>query len=188
LGHWLDRLREGDPTARNEVIRHSRERLRLLTHQMLRAYPGVSKLEDTSDVLQNVLIRLDRMLATVPVSSPRDFLCLATTMIRRELIDLARHYLGPEGEATHRAPSPLAAVDRPDTRDDPFRIAMWRDIHSQIDALDAGDRELFELLYYQGLTQPQAASLLGLSERTLKRHWQAARLALISRLGDETVS
>ena len=41
LQYWLDRLRQGDPEARNELIGHSRERFRLLTWQMMRSYPRV---------------------------------------------------------------------------------------------------------------------------------------------------
>ena len=42
-----------------------------------------------------------------------------------------------------------------------------------------------DLLYYQGLTQAEAAEVLGVSERTVKRRWQAARLALHDALGGE---
>src|SRR5438874_1089124 len=49
LQHWLDRHQAGDPDARAELIRHSQERLRHLTRQMLRHYPGVRRWEDTSD-------------------------------------------------------------------------------------------------------------------------------------------
>jgi RNA polymerase sigma-70 factor (ECF subfamily) len=44
--------------------------------------------------------------------------------------------------------------------------------------LPAEDREVFDLIYYQGLSQAEAAGLLDISERTLQRRWQSARLAL----------
>ena len=44
------------------------------------------------------------------------------------------------------------------------------------------ERETFDLLWYQGLTQAEAGALLGLSERTVKRRWQSARLLLHDRL------
>lgn len=34
------------------------------------------------------------------------------------------------------------------------------------------------LLWYEGLSQPEAAAALGVSLATVKRRWQAARLAL----------
>ena len=44
------------------------------------------------------------------------------------------------------------------------------------------ERELCDLLWYQGLTQPEAAALLDVPERTLKRRWQTVRLKLIDLL------
>jgi RNA polymerase sigma-70 factor (ECF subfamily) len=40
------------------------------------------------------------------------------------------------------------------------------------------EREIFDLLWYQGLSQAEAATLLKVSERTIKRRWQSARLKL----------
>jgi RNA polymerase sigma-70 factor (ECF subfamily) len=190
LQHWLDRHRAGDPAARNELIRHSQERLRLLTRQMLRGYPTLRKWEDTSDVFQNVLCRLDRALREVPPPSPHDFLCLSAALIRRELIDLSRHHFGPQGEGRHRQPpgqpaSDAAAPEPSDSSNDPGRLAAWGEVHGYIAALDGPERQLFELLYYQGLTQPQAAALLGVPARTLRRRWQEARLRLMERFGQE---
>jgi RNA polymerase sigma-70 factor (ECF subfamily) len=188
LQHWLDRLRDGDAAARNELIRHAQGRLRLLTRQMLRRYPGVHQWEETSDVFQNVLCRLDRALREVSLASPHDFLCLAAAHVRRELIDLARHHYGPEGVARHQEPpgrpeGDAGPPDPSDSSDDPHKLAVWSEVHGHIAALDEPDRELFELLYYQGLTQAQAAVLLNLPPRTLRRRWQAARLRLMDRLG-----
>ncbi len=190
LQHWLDRLRDGDPTARNELIRHSRDRLRLLTRQMLRGFPGVRQWEETSDVLQNVLVRLDRALQAVAVPSPRDFLRLAAAQVRRELIDLARHHFGPEGHGANLVPPGRGGEgetlpEPEDSRADPEQLSRWYDLHCQIAALDEEDRELFELLYYQGLKQADAADLLGVPLTTFKRRWRAARLRLITRLGGE---
>jgi RNA polymerase sigma-70 factor (ECF subfamily) len=186
---WLDRLRAGDPAARNELIRHSRGRLRLLTRQMLRHFPGVRQWEETSDVLQNVLLRLDRALQAVDVPSPRDFLRLANAQIRRELIDLSRHHFGPEGLGANLVPPgrgrPGDTPEPEDSSADPDRLMRWHDLHCHIAGLDDEDRELFELLYYQGLKQAEAAGLLGLPLTTFKRRWRSARLRLMTRLGGE---
>jgi RNA polymerase sigma factor (sigma-70 family) len=47
-----------------------------------------------------------------------------------------------------------------------------------VDALPAEEREVFDLVWFQGLSQPQAAALLGVSEATLKRRWWSARQRL----------
>jgi RNA polymerase sigma-70 factor (ECF subfamily) len=189
LAHWLDRHRAGDPAAANELIRHSQQRLRLLTRQMLRRYPALRSWEDTSDVFQNVLCRLDRALREVTVASPHDFLCLSAALIRRELIDLGRHHFGPLGDGSHQQPpgqpAEGARPEQADSSDNPCRLAIWGEVHDYIAALPGPERELFELLYYQGLAQPQAAEVLNVPVRTLRRRWQEARLRFMERFGKE---
>jgi RNA polymerase sigma factor (sigma-70 family) len=185
IQHWLDRHRAGDPAARAELIRHSQERLHLLTRQMLqRNYPGLRAWERTSDVHQNVLLRLDRALRRTVLATPHELLCFAAALIRRELIDLWRHHFGPQGGATHlvKLPDGLGPAAGSDS---PSRLALWADLHRAIAKLSREDRTLFELLYYQGLTQPEAAEVLGVPLRTLKRRWQQAKLRLMEHFGDD---
>jgi RNA polymerase sigma-70 factor (ECF subfamily) len=76
-------------------------------------------------------------------------------------------------------------ADRGDLSTEPSRLAAWAEFHEQIDALPEEEREVFDLLWYQGLNQAEAAELLGVSERTIKRRWQAARLRLHEALHGE---
>lgn len=189
LQHWLDRHRSGDPAARDGLIRHAQERLRLLTRQMLRHYPHVRRWEDTSDVFQNVLVRLDRALRETAPPTPADFLRFAAALVRRELIDMARHHYGPEGAAAHhQTPADWPAAARPDPSapdGDPYRLAVWHELHQYIAGLPDDERALFDLLYYQGLTQTAAADLIAIPLRTFKRRWQEARLRLAARFGED---
>src|SRR5262245_38143403 len=102
----LERLRSGDAKARNELFAQACGRLERLTRAMLRDYPGVQRWEETGDVYQNAMVRLCRALADVVPPTPRDFYRLAAVQIRRELIDLARHYYGPQGAGAHHASQP----------------------------------------------------------------------------------
>ena len=186
----LDRLRAGDPAARGELLRVSRERLKMMTRKMLRGFPGVARWEQTDDVLQNALMRLERSLAEVALDRPHDFLNLAATQIRRELIDLARHYAGPLGlganYVTPDATRPGGAEQIPDeAARDTVGLADWSQFHEQVAALPAEEREIFDLLWYNGMSQAEAAALLGVNVRTVKRRWQSARLLLAQALGNE---
>lgn len=194
LQECLDRLRQGDPAARQALLENSLERLRLLTRKMLRQFPGVRRWEETDDVLQEVLLRLDRMLRDVTIVSVRDYLRLAATHIRRELIDLVRHYSGPQGlGANHATPrergdgasGPLPADKEADSSSDPSTLLGWSELHRQVGLLPDEECEVFDLLWYQGVTQDQAAVLLHISTSTIKRRWQSARLNLMRALGGE---
>ncbi len=61
----LDRLRGGDRGALDELLTAARDRLAQLARKMLKGYPGVARWEQTDDVAQNALIRLDRALHAV---------------------------------------------------------------------------------------------------------------------------
>jgi RNA polymerase sigma-70 factor (ECF subfamily) len=190
----LDRLRGGDEAARDELLGCARDRLRALARKMLRGYPNVHRWEQTDDVLQNAALRLHRTLRQLPVDTPRDFFRLAALNIRRELLDLAKHYYGPRGAGAHHATEVggsattregPGAAEPADVSHEPGRVAAWGEFHEQIAALPDEEREVFDLLWYQGLSQAEAAETLGVSERTVKRRWLAARLRLRDALQGE---
>lgn len=189
----IDRLRAGDPQARDLLLDCASERLTRLTRKMLRDYPGVHRWEQTDDVLQNALLRLHRALGEVTPPTVADFFRLAAVQVRRELLDLARHYAGPMGlGANHASVADASATDGgggglPDpaieNSSDPGRLALWTEFHRHAEALPEDERGTFDLIFYQGLSQAEAASLLDVSERTIKRRWQSARLKLHEALG-----
>jgi RNA polymerase sigma-70 factor (ECF subfamily) len=53
-----------------------------------------------------------------------------------------------------------------------------------IDALPADERETFELVRIQGLTQAEAAEVLGVTIRTVRRRLNRGALLLTQQLGD----
>jgi RNA polymerase sigma-70 factor (ECF subfamily) len=183
----LDRLRAGDASARSVLIQCACERLTLLTRKMLGQFPRVKRWEQTDDVLQNAALRLYGALADMQPESPADFFRLAALTIRRELLDLARHYYGKRGEGANHATwhrDPGASHDahpverQAASADDPLMLERWTAFHQQVEALPEEDRQLFDLLWYQGLSQLEAAELLQTSTRTIKRRWRAVRLKI----------
>jgi RNA polymerase sigma-70 factor (ECF subfamily) len=114
---------------------------------------------------------------------------LAAVQIRRELIDLARHHYGPQGAAAHHhSQAPAAAAQQPaheaaDLSGEPSRLAAWGEFHEQVAILPEEEREVFELIWYQGLGRAEAAALLDVSVKTVQRRWQAACLRLHQALG-----
>jgi RNA polymerase sigma-70 factor (ECF subfamily) len=188
----LDRLKAGDETGRTELLTAASERLGRLARKMFRAETRLRRWEDTADVFQAAMLRLLRRLQNVTPASPRDFFRLAAGEIRRELIDLARHHFGPCGPGANHDTNPggTGDADTPSWPDDPAdaeqcpsRLAEWGEFHERVGALPDVEQEAFDLVWYQGLSHVEAAEVLGVCPRTVKRRWHAACLKLESALG-----
>jgi RNA polymerase sigma-70 factor (ECF subfamily) len=176
----LKRLRAGDPKARGALVARAYDRLRQIAHRQMRTFDRVRRFEDTDDVLQNATVRLLRRLEAHPPAGPAEFFALAAREIRRELLDLVRSHYGPLGpgrrEANAAGPGPAAAPGQ--STHSPDRLAQWREFHEQVERLPDAERAVFDLLWYHGLTQPEAAAVLGVSVPTVQRRWLDARLRL----------
>ncbi len=180
MQQWLPRAVAGDAAALDALLRHCSDRLTLLTRRMLGDFQRVRRWAETDDVLQNSLVRLVSALRDVKPTTTRDFYALATLQIRRELIDLARHYYGPEGLGANHDSRVAAGSqatgppDKSDVRHEPGALAQWTELHEQIGALPEEERDVVGLLFYQGLAQAEASAVLGISLRTVQRRWHNA--------------
>lgn len=183
---WIDRLADGDESAREHLLNCACDRMTRITRKIKSDFPNVARWEQTDDIMNNAALRLYKSLADVKLSDVRHFYRLAALQIRRELIDLARHYrrLGDH----HRTQDPNASLPAAhvpgELTFDPGQIAEWGEFHEQIESLPDELRETVDLLWYHGLTQEEAASVLGISTRQVKRRWRSARLMLHDQLGD----
>jgi RNA polymerase sigma factor (TIGR02999 family) len=101
------------------------------------------------------------------------FVGIAATVMRRILVEHARsrRRLKRGGDA-ERLPldHDVAAVDADAER--------WEDLDRALDrlaALDPRQARVVELRYFGGMTVDEAARVLGVSEKTVKRDWSIAR-------------
>lgn len=186
LQQCLERLQAGDDKAREQLLEIACERLRELAHRMLRRYPTLQRWEQTGDVLNNASMRLYRSLKDVKPDTVGQFFGLATLQIRRELLDLCSHHFGPQGDARNHATGangsdadsrPARASEAP-APGESGSLAAWTAFHEQVEKLSESERHVVDLLFYQELSQDEAAEVLGVDTRTVRRRWQSARLAL----------
>lgn len=189
LQNLIDLASSGDDTARDALLDHACERLTMLPRKMLRGYPQLRRWEQTDDVCQNAMLRLHRALEKVEVESVRHFFNLAATQIRRELLDLAKHHFGPHGGAANHHTDGQPADDEGGSvnraSQEPTSLEGWTEFHAQIELLPDEEQEVFNLIWYDGLTQPEVAHALDVSLRTVKRRWQSARLRLSESLKEQ---
>ena len=125
-----------------------------------------------------------RALDEVRPATASHYFALFATVLRRELIRQHRAAFGPLGR--HR----LYASPDDDARrgvapaggSEPDRPMQLAEVHNTVAGLPDELRELVNLRFYVGLTEAEAAEVLGESRRTLSRRWAAAKATLADRL------
>ncbi|MFO0845073.1 MAG: sigma-70 family RNA polymerase sigma factor [Gemmataceae bacterium] len=186
LHDFISRWQAGDAAAADHLFRCIGQRLENLARRMLRNYPNVRDFADTGDVFQGAVCRLLRTLRNLRPATTRDFFNLAAAHVRRELLDLARHHTGkPRPGAGPRVEEDSdLAPPAPDSLP-PAELELWGRFHEAVGQLAAEEREVFNLTFYHGWTQPQIAELFCVAERTVRRRWRDACIQLAHLVGGQ---
>jgi RNA polymerase sigma factor (sigma-70 family) len=61
----------------------------------------------------------------------------------------------------------------------------WNNFHEKIKELPKDEKEVFECLFYQEMSQEDTARLLEVTPRTVQRRWRSAKLNLAKLLRGE---
>jgi RNA polymerase sigma-70 factor (ECF subfamily) len=159
-----------------DLLLRACERLRVLARRKLRGFPALRRWVETDDVLQQAMLRLHRALQQVRPATVGEFFGLAALQIRRELHDLHRHHFGPQGVGTNHHTDGESRL--PSVAEENELPVGWDQLNELIQALPDDERAVVDCLFISDLTQDEAAQVLGISLRTVKRRWQSARLRL----------
>jgi RNA polymerase sigma-70 factor (ECF subfamily) len=183
---YLDAL-HGDSAAEpiiRELLERAVGRLRLLCATLLyRRYPRLTHAPlnlETDDLLGGVVAGLLGALRTVRPQNVRQFFALASQHMRWQLNDLARRLDEQPAAAALAEPGVAAMPSSSDSCLSPDGRRMLRAIEN----LPAGEREVFDLVRIQGLTQVEASAVVGASVKTVQRRLNRARLLLAEQLAD----
>lgn len=166
---YLDEL-AGDAPA-EPVVRALLDRAVRRLHQLCatllhRSYPRLTRPPlnlQSDEMLGAVVERLLKALREARPATARQFFALAAQHMRCELNDLARRL-----DEQPRAVAVLDGLVPAPADSDSGLTHDGRRMIEVIDALPADEREAFDLVRIQGMTQPEAALLLGVSPKTVK--------------------
>jgi RNA polymerase sigma factor (sigma-70 family) len=184
LKDCIDRWRDGDRAAADDLLRLVIGRLENLARRMIRGVPIVRSEADTDDLLQNSVMRLLRSLRKLRPEAPRDFFNLAALHIRRELLDLIRS-CQRRSRLTIDAGWPHPMLERESIPASICEADRWLLFHQSVDRLPIQEREVVGLMYYHGWTQQRIAEFLQVHDRTIRRRWTSARNILREMIGKD---
>jgi RNA polymerase sigma-70 factor (ECF subfamily) len=185
---YLDQLAEQSTNSAAEpvvraLLARAVNRLHLLCAGLLyRKYPRLTRpplnLQST-ELLSAVVERMLKAMREVRPGTVRQFFQIASQHMRWELNDVARR-LDESAQAVELRDEFVAAPDDTDSRVSPSAQRVLE----AVAALPDDEREVFDLIRIQGMTQTEAAELLGVSVRTVQRRLASSILILSDALAD----
>ena len=177
----LAKISQEKDGATDLLFQHCMERMRVLAHRLFQSRKDLHLFEESDDLLQKTLLRLHRAIQVLKPATTRAFMSIALQNMRWALKDLSRDMHNRLDKLGHSG----AIAKAPSVEDEPSTLLEWAHFHEAIEKLPQEERETFDLIYYGGLGQEEAAEMLGISHRTIKRRWRLARLMLAKALENE---
>ena len=160
------------PLLYNELRRLARSRL---------AAGGRHTLLDTASLVHEAYLRMQRD-GGVALNDREHFLAYAATTMRSVVIDFVRRRNADRrGGGVEHVTLDTRAAEELGASDDEILA-----VHEALETLAKVDPRLVsvvEMRYFAGLSDLEIAAALGLSDRTVRRDWDRARLLLAEMLG-----
>ncbi len=174
----IARAREGDHAALDELFAAVYPELRRIAHSRLRR--GFSDPELGTTALVNECYLKLRDAQRVEASDRAHFFSYTASAMRSIVVDIAR------AKATERRGGDLhhVTLDTDIGGDTAAENEILR-VHEaleEIGQLDPRLVRLVEMRYFAGMSDPEIASALDITDRTVRRDWQKARVLLAAAL------
>lgn len=176
----LERWSQGDSEALEDLIPLVYEELHKLADHYLRHERPGHTLQPTA-LVHEAYLRLSG-LREMRLQNRAHFYGASAHVMRRVLVDHARRRNARKRGGGAPTPSAPAAFDTPvDVRLDLVALDGALD---RLMRLAPEQAKVVELRYFGGLSVDETAEYMGVSERTVKRHWRFARAWLLRALGE----
>lgn len=178
----LDAIQAGEPQAARKLLPLVYVELRRLASQRLaREKPGQT-LEPTA-LVHEAYLRLVGRRDEEAWDGRNHFFAAAAEAMRRILVENARRKQGPkQGGALRRVDANLELIAADSATVD---VVALDEILARLAEQSPVRAELVKLRFFAGLTVPEAAQVLGISQATAERYWTYARTWLYSEMNPD---
>jgi RNA polymerase sigma factor (TIGR02999 family) len=170
----LDALQQGDPKAAQELLPLVYEELRRLAHARMAQQPPGQTLQATA-LVHEAWLRLAGS-ETKRWQGRAHFFAAAAEAMRHILVDRARR----KRRAKHGGGQQAVDVNELEIAANAGDEKLLQ-VHEALEKLAVEDpirAEVVKLHFFVGLTHAETAEVLSLSEKTVRRHWNCARVWL----------
>ena len=167
----LRRLQSGDPDAERELVPLVYVELRRLALRLMGGEQGLQTLQPTA-LVHEAYMRLFKS-AEIDWQGRAHFFAVASQVMRRILIDKARSRRAAKRGGAWQRLSVEDTILKGQQRSLDFIV-----LDEALDRLEAAaprPSRVVEMIFFGGMTMGDAAIVLGVSEKTVKRDWAAAK-------------
>jgi len=179
LTELLSAARQGDSQAADQAFSLLYEDLRRLARSRLRQHRTMTLLDTTSLVHESYLKLFGH--ESLALEDRHHFFAYASRVMRSVIVDFARAKLAERrGGGVEHVVLDTALSERiagPET--DVLQVHEALEVLAQADGRLA---QIVEMRYFGGMTEVEIGEALGLSDRTVRRSWEKARLLLLAAL------
>jgi RNA polymerase sigma factor (TIGR02999 family) len=175
LTELLGHLKAGDPEARDALFSAAYSELHRLARSRLRG-GGRNTVLDTTCLVHEAYLRFVSA-GELHAEDRRAFFAYASQVMRSVIVNCARERIAQKrgGDWQPLTLSTQLAVDVPDDQETILKV------HEALQTLERADPRLAEVAqmrYFSGYSEQEIAEALDVTERTVRRDWEKARLIL----------
>ncbi len=127
-------------------------------------------------------MRLDKG-SNGPWRDRSQFFAAASEAMRRILVEAARRRNAIK-RGGGQIPVSLDGIDLPDDVDHQ-RLLQVNDVLDVLEAEDSMKAQIVKMRFYCGMENEEIAAILGVNEKTVRRHWQLAKVWLFREIEDK---
>jgi RNA polymerase sigma factor (TIGR02999 family) len=179
LTELLGRVQAGDAGARDALFAAAYGELHRLAHARLRD-GGRNTVLDTTCLVHESYLRFVRA-GELRAEDRRAFFAYASQVMRSVIVNSVRERLAQKrgGDQTPLTLSSALGAQQPDAEETVLAV------HEALETLEQADPRLAQVAqmrYFGGYSEQEIAETLDITERTVQRDWEKARLILAAAL------
>jgi RNA polymerase sigma factor (TIGR02999 family) len=180
LTDFLRRAQDGDEAAMRLLFDATYPELRTQARARLRRGPR-NTLLDTTSLVHEAFLRFTSS-GRLQLSDRQHFLRYASHVMRSVIVDFVRERRAERrgGDAQHVTLN--SEIGAGVSMVDEEEILGVHEALEELARVDPNLVQVVEMRYFSGMTDAEIAVALGINDRTVRRHWQKARLLLADAL------
>lgn len=169
-----------DPEWQQEVFAELYHELKGLARARMAGEQAWATLNATA-LVHEAWLRLENGSGE-PWRDRAQFFAAASEAMRRILIEAARRR-NADKRGGGVAPVPMDGIDLPDDTDHQ-RLLEVNEVLDILEREDPMKAQIVKMRFYCGMENEEIAAILGVNEKTIRRHWQLAKVRLFRAIQD----